>query len=222
MLEIELYWSFRSPYSYLVLPRLIALEEEYNLRIDVRPVYPLAIRTPEFFEQRHPLWFSYFMRDVHREAEFIGMPFRWPVPDPVVMNPMTRSIPTEQPYIYPVTRLGVAAVEAGRGLPFLRAASHLIWSGEADQWHQSDHLQRVTESVGLDWVKLLATAEQEAERLDQVIEANQKDQLTGGHYGVPLMVFRGEPFFGQDRFDQLKWRLLKAGMTQRSGVLGNT
>jgi len=29
--------------------------------------------------------------------------------------------------------------------------------------------------------------------------------------GVPLMAFNGEPFFGQDRFDQLRWRLLHAG-----------
>jgi 2-hydroxychromene-2-carboxylate isomerase len=30
------------------------------------------------------------------------------------------------------------------------------------------------------------------------------------------MVLDGEPFFGQDRFDQLKWRLEQRGMTRRS------
>jgi len=29
------------------------------------------------------------------------------------------------------------------------------------------------------------------------------------------MVFEGEPFFGQDRFDQLKWRLTQHGLTRR-------
>jgi 2-hydroxychromene-2-carboxylate isomerase len=29
------------------------------------------------------------------------------------------------------------------------------------------------------------------------------------------MAFNGEPFFGQDRFDQLKWRLLQAGAAPR-------
>ena len=38
----QLYWSFRSPYSYLALPRLIALEDEYDLKFEVRPVRPLA------------------------------------------------------------------------------------------------------------------------------------------------------------------------------------
>ena len=29
------------------------------------------------------------------------------------------------------------------------------------------------------------------------------------------MVFNGEPFFGQDRFDMLKWRLAQSGLTPR-------
>jgi 2-hydroxychromene-2-carboxylate isomerase len=47
------------------------------------------------------------------------------------------------------------------------------------------------------------------------VETNQADQRNGGHYGVPLMVVEGEPFFGQDRFDQLKWRLEQKGMVRR-------
>jgi hypothetical protein len=29
------------------------------------------------------------------------------------------------------------------------------------------------------------------------------------------MVFNGEPFFGQDRFDLLRWRLQNNGLTRR-------
>jgi 2-hydroxychromene-2-carboxylate isomerase len=32
---------------------------------------------------------------------------------------------------------------------------------------------------------------------------------------VPLLVFQGEPFFGQDRFDQLVWRLQQHGLETR-------
>jgi 2-hydroxychromene-2-carboxylate isomerase len=28
-------------------------------------------------------------------------------------------------------------------------------------------------------------------------------------------VFGAEPFFGQDRFDQMKWRMEQAGLTKR-------
>ena len=36
-----------------------------------------------------------------------------------------------------------------------------------------------------------------------------------GQGGVPTMSFNGEPFFGQDRFDQFFWRLRENGLTQR-------
>jgi hypothetical protein len=36
-----------------------------------------------------------------------------------------------------------------------------------------------------------------------------------GQGGVPTMSFNGEPFFGQDRFDQFFWRLRQNGLTVR-------
>ncbi|HJM51084.1 MAG TPA: hypothetical protein QGF63_14725 [Alphaproteobacteria bacterium] len=51
---IDVFWSFRSPYSYLLTPRLVALERDFELTIKVRPVYPIAIRTPDFFERVNP------------------------------------------------------------------------------------------------------------------------------------------------------------------------
>ena len=81
-LAYDLYWSFRSPYSYLVTQRLVALERDFEVRGEIRPVYPLAVRTPEFFDGRDVLWYSYLQMDIRREAEFLGLPIRWPRPDP--------------------------------------------------------------------------------------------------------------------------------------------
>jgi 2-hydroxychromene-2-carboxylate isomerase len=33
-----------------------------------------------------------------------------------------------------------------------------------------------------------------------------------GHSGVPTLVFNGAPFFGQDSFDMLVWRLKQTGL----------
>ncbi|MCZ8018211.1 DsbA family protein [Novosphingobium sp.] len=214
--SVDLYWSFRSPYSYIVVPKLIELERDWDAQVNVRPVLPIAVRQPDFFAQADPLWFSYLMRDCVRSAEFAGLPLRWPRPDPVVMDYATRTYPKEQPYIHRLTRLGVLAAEAGQGLALLRAVSHLIWSGETEGWHEGDHLARAVASAGLDLAELDARQEAEAERLDAVIKANEADQRLGGHYGVPLMVYQGEPFFGQDRYDQLVWRMQQNGMTARS------
>jgi 2-hydroxychromene-2-carboxylate isomerase len=215
MLSYDLYWSFRSPYSYMVVPRLLSLGADFDVTCNVRPVYPLAVRTPEFFDTRDPLWFSYFVADIHREAAFLGLPFRWPRPDPVLRGPDGR-YPAEQPYIHRLTHLGAAAAERGRGLEFLREASHVIWSGEVDGWHEGDHIARAATRAGLDWAELSGAVDTTPERFAAIVEENQVAQRAGGHYGVPTMVFGGEPFFGQDRFDQMRWRMEATGMKRRT------
>lgn len=213
-LSVDLYFSLRSPYSYLVLPRMAALEEDWDATVNLRVVSPIAVRQPDFFANAKPQWFGYFMRDCHRCAEFVGMPFRWARPDPVVMDPMTRAIPAEQPYIHRLVRLSQLAVERGTGMPFLLALSHLIWSGEVDGWNEGDHLASVAASVGLDLAEMDAVIVAEAERLDAITAAHEAAQMPH-HYGVPLMVFDNEPFFGQDRFDQLLWRMQQKGLERR-------
>lgn len=212
---VDLYWSFRSPYSYLVTPRLIELERDWNAQVNVWPVLPIAVRQPDFFAHADPLWTPYLMRDCVRSAEFAGMTLRWPRPDPVVMDFATRTYPKEQPHIHRLTRLGQLAAERGRGLAVLRAVSHLIWSGEVDGWHDGNHLAHAFTAAGCDLAEMDAVVAAEAERLDAAIKANEVAQREGGHYGVPLMVYEGEPFFGQDRYDQLLWRLQQKGMTRR-------
>jgi 2-hydroxychromene-2-carboxylate isomerase len=214
-LAYDLFWSFRSPYSYLITHRLVALERDFDVTANVRPVYPLAVRTPEFFDGRDPLWYSYLQMDIRREAEFLGLPIRWPRPDPVFMDMATRTYPKEQPHIHRLTRLGVAAAERGRGLAYLDEVSKLIWSGAVDRWHEGDHLAAAAERAGLDAAALDAAVNAEAPRLHTVIEQNQVDQRLAGHYGVPMIAFNGEPFFGQDRFDQFRWRLEQQGLKPR-------
>jgi 2-hydroxychromene-2-carboxylate isomerase len=214
-LTYDLYWSFRSPYSYLLTPRLVALEREFDITGNIRPVYPLAVRTPEFFDTRDPLWTSYLLRDILREAQFLGMPLCWPRPAPVFMDRATGKYPAQQPHIHRLTRLGVAAAERGRGLAYLDEVGRLIWSGSTDSWHVGDHLDRAAERAGLDPVELSRAADGEADRLHVAIEENQRAQREAGHWGVPMLVLAGEPFFGQDRFDQFKWRLGQQGLTPR-------
>ena len=214
-LSFDLFWSFRSPYSYLVTDRIATFVKDYDVTCNLRPVYPIAVRQPEFFSNSDPLWFSYFMRDIFRSAQFEGSPFAWANPDPVVMDVATRTYPKEQPYIYRLTRLGVAATERGRGLAFIEEVGRLIWSGTVTGWNEGDYLAKAVERAGLDLAELDRQVETEAERLDSVVAANQIAQREGGHYGVPLMVFEGEPFFGQDRFGQLKWRMEQKGLARR-------
>lgn len=215
-LSYDLFWSFRSPYSYMLVPRLLELEATYDVVCNVRPVYPLAVRTPEFFDSRDPLWGPYLVRDTFREAAFLGLPYRWPRPDPVRME--NGSYRVEQPHIHRLTHLGVAAAERGRGLPFLREVSHVIWSGEVDNWHEGNHLQGAAERAGLDFAAIAKAVDGNSERYAAIVESSQVAQREAGHWGVPMMVFGSEPFFGQDRFDQLVWRMKQSGLAIRAAA----
>jgi 2-hydroxychromene-2-carboxylate isomerase len=214
-LSFDLFWSFRSPYSYLATPRLLEMEREYDLTINVRPVYPLAVRTAEFFDSVHPQWIPYLMRDTYRIAEMLGLPYRWPRPDPVKIDPATRHALPDQPYIHRLTRLGCAAAEAGRGLPFLTEISCTIWSGEIDGWNEGDHLAQASARAGLDLKDLDRKIFTSPSKYEAIVQENQKAHQAAGHWGVPTMAFEGEPFFGQDRLDVLLWRLKQRGLEPR-------
>ena len=68
--------------------------------------------------------------------------------------------------------------------------------------------------AGFDLADLDVRQEAEADRLEAVIAENQAAQ-DPHHWGVPLMVFEGEAFFGQDRLDVLEWRLGESGIARR-------
>jgi len=214
-LFIDLFWSFRSPYSYLATPRLVEMARDYDLNINVRPVYPLAVRSADFFEKQNPLWNPYLLRDTMRIAEMLGLPYRWPRPDPVVIDPVTRAGVPDQPYIHRLTRLGCAAAEAGRGLPFLYEISALLWSGKADDWHTDDHMAKAATNAGVNLAALDAKIAADPDRYEAIIQENQKAHQASGHWGVPTCAFEGEPFFGQDRLDVLLWRLKQRGLRAR-------
>ena len=213
-LTAELYFSFRSPYSYLAVGRYRAMTEKYDLDIALRPVWPLAIREPDFFERNHPNWLGYTMRDMLRVAQFHDIPFGAPRPDPIVQDVATRRIAADQPHIRRVTRMGQAAARRGSGLPFAHEAGQLIWGGQED-WHEGDHLGGALARAGLDPAEIEREVAAQPDALDAEIAANQDALEAAGHWGVPTLVFDGEPFFGQDRIEMVRWRMDQKGLTER-------
>ena len=215
MASVDFYYSFRSPYSYLALPQIEALRASHEVEIAMRVVYPIAVRIPGFFKRVNPLWPPYLARDTWRLAQFHGIPYSWPKPDPIVMDIGSGEVPAEQPYIGRISRMGVAATEAGKGLEYIGALARKIWSGKYPGWNEGSHVADAAREAGLDPDTLELAAERDKERLEGVIAANEAAQTAAGHWGVPLFVFEGEPFFGQDRIELLKWRLEAAGVKRR-------
>ena len=85
----------------------------------------------------------------------------------------------------------------------------------AENWHEGNHLAEAAQRAGLDLAELDAEAVADAEALDAEIHANQAALEAGGHWGVPTLVFEGEPFFGQDRIEMALWRMQQKGLQKR-------
>lgn len=214
-LSFDFYFSFRSPYSYLATPQVEELIARYDLQPRMRIVTPIAIRIPGFFKSVNPLWPPYLLRDTFRISQMHNIPYRWPKPDPIIMDIGSGEVAADQPYIHNVSRMGAAAEREGKGFAFARRASHAIWSGEIDNWHEGGHLARAAADAGLNPNSIAATVRDDAANLAEEIERNEADQRAAGHWGVPLFVFDHEPFFGQDRLDHLIWRLKQSGLKER-------
>jgi 2-hydroxychromene-2-carboxylate isomerase len=214
-LHADLFFSFRSPYSYLAIGRYRALAQNHDVDIALRVVWPIAIRDPDLLFTGNPAAPRYILMDSFRVAQHLEIPFRWPRPDPVVQDLATREIATEQPLIRRICRIGQAASRRGKGLDFAYEVSKIIFDGTVDDWHEGGHLAGAAERAGLDLAELDAEALSDTDALDAEIAANQDALEAAGHWGVPTLVFEGEPFFGQDRIETAIWRMEQKGLATR-------
>jgi 2-hydroxychromene-2-carboxylate isomerase len=214
-LSADLFYSFRSPYSYFAARKTEKIVADYDVAVNLRAVYPLAVRVPDFFKKTNPKFLSYVAIDAPRVAQRENIPYRFPRPDPIVQDLTTLEVAEHQPYIRRVTRLAALAQTEGRSLHFVNAIAPVLWDGSVDNWHEGDHLASAAASAGYDLPTMDKTIEADPGRVDAVIAANEKDHAASGHWGVPTFVFEKEPFFGQDRIDLLLWRMESKGLVRR-------
>ena len=214
-LPVDLFFSFRSPYSYLALPKTRKLITDYDVTLNLRAVYPLAVRVPGFFKRANPQFARYVVLDSSRVAKHENIPFRFPRPDPIVQDMTTLDVAEDQPYIHRLTRLGAAAQLDGRSLEFAEAIGRVLWDGTVRGWNEGDHLANAAAAAGFDLAAMDKAVAADPDRYERVISNNEQAHAASGHWGVPTFVFENEPFFGQDRIDMLIWRMESKGLTRR-------
>lgn len=192
---LEVYYSARSPYSYLGLEQAKVLCEHYRLPILIKPVLPMMMRGLKVPDTKKMAIFH----DTKREAKVKGIPYGF------VADPLGKAV--EKGYaIYQ------CAIQQNKGLEFLiqfgRAVNSLGIRADREEG-----LKLIAEKAGLDW----AEAKPFLECGDwRTMVADNMRELNGlGLWGVPCFRHGDTLVWGQDRLWVIERKLLGIGLTKR-------
>lgn len=203
--RVDMWYSLQSDYCYFLLDRLLWLSAQ-QVDIVIRPVLGIVLRMPEATRDRGEIEQQYFLTDTERTAAYLGLPYVQPEPSPIQFVPGSIWVAAEeQPLIERLYCLFVGANRAGKGLAFLDKVGRGLWNGANPKWDQGSFLADSMAYIGLDLDQVLDSSDWND--VSEELRANHLAMLETGHWGVPLMSYQGEPFYGQDRFDQLLWRM---------------
>ena len=181
--ELEVFVSFRSPYSYLAIQQLRLIEASHDVSLKLRPVLPMVTRGLVVPRAKQ----FYIMRDTKRESERVGIPFG-NFSDPLG-DGVSRCFAV---FVY--------AEERGKGLEFLESASKGIWN-EAVEVSSDEGLMLVSERIGLtreDVNKALAD-----DGWERIAESNRQAMVELGIWGVPSFKLGRHAIWGHDRLSIL-------------------
>ena len=176
---LELFFSFRSSYSYLALDRVYAIADAYRLELRLRPVLPMVTRGAPLPAAK----LRYLLTDAAREAARLDLPFGR-IADPIGVG---------------VDRLMAVffyAREERRERDFVRNAAEAVWSRGVDVTTDKG-LRKVTGRTGLFWPNVVAALGADAWR--EEIADNAVALQDAGGCGVPTVRLGDFVAWGQDR-----------------------
>jgi 2-hydroxychromene-2-carboxylate isomerase len=184
--SVELFFSVRSPYSYLGLEYARELTEVTGATVRLRPVLPMLMRGLKV----PPAKSRYILSDVTREARIEGIDFG-KINDPL-------GLATKR-----AMALGFAVMKEGYGLEFFSAFTRGVWAQGIDGT-SDEGLRKILKNAGLsaDWLE--AALPEDAWKA--ISDANQQDMLMSGSWGVPTFRVGNTVLWGQDRM----WAVLEA------------
>ena len=178
--QLHYFCSFRSPYTYIALPRVRQLAEHYGAHLQIRFVLPMVMRGLPVPREKS----MYIVADVAREAQRVGMRYGYLV-DPVG-KPVERG--------YAVLH---QAMKAGAGLQLAQSFLQGVWADGIDAGTDSG-LYAIAARAGLD--KNFVDKALSDESWREAAAANRLELLDMDLWGVPSFRVNGLPgYWGQDR-----------------------
>ncbi len=185
--EMEMFFSFRSPYAYVGAVRAQALCEKRGMRLVIRPVLPAVMRGLVVPRAKR----IYIARDTAREARHFGVAFG-KVCDPLGPG-IARCLAAFQ-----------AAREEGKEAELVVQVGRGIWAEARDVATDRD-LRMLVERAGVSWAAVRDRVEREDWK-DEV-EANRRVLYDRGMWGVPSFSVGDFHAWGNDRLDMIERRL---------------
>ena len=187
-IQIEFYFDFVSPYSYLAATQLPGLIEATGAEIAFRPFRLLDLmkivgNRPTTIECKNKG--NYAGADIARWAAHYKVPFQ--------RNPNRRN------FDYAVLGRGaLVAIDEGRGANYVDLVFRAICAGEQDL-ADTTVFAGLLDQAGFDGAGLLraAVGAEYIARLDQ----QTADAAERGVFGSPTFFVRDQMFFGNDRLD---------------------
>jgi 2-hydroxychromene-2-carboxylate isomerase len=176
---IELFYSFRSPYSYIALQRTFEIADAFGIEVKVRPVLPMVMRGMKVPKPK----LKYIAADTFREAERRKLPFG-KISDPVGLG-VERCLAVYQ-----------YAVSEHRTREFLCSAGTAIWA-EAIDVATDKGMRKVTDRSGLFWPDVEAAMKRDDWR--EQADDNRETMMDSGSWGVPTIRMGDFVVWGQDR-----------------------
>ena len=176
---LDLFYSFRSPYSQLCLQRVFALADAFGLELVLRPVLPLMMRGADVPSRKA----RYIVRDAMREAETHGVVFGDAV------DPLGEGVERcHAVFAY--------AQAEKRDREFLLNAATLIW-GHAVDVASDAGMRKITAKTGLFWPEVKRAMDSDDWRETEA--ENRQLMLSLGTWGVPTIALGDFAVWGQDR-----------------------
>jgi 2-hydroxychromene-2-carboxylate isomerase len=182
---IEAWFSFRSPYSWLFMPRIRQLAQAYGARLELRPILPMVMRGLTVPRIKT----IYITLDCKREAERVGLPFGR------IVDPVGAGAERALAVVHHAIGLGLGETFAELALKAAFADGIAL--------AEDDGLYDVARRAGLTDAQTAAALADESWR--QRAETNRAALLDAGLWGAPTFRVNGqEAHWGQDRLWMLE------------------
>lgn len=203
-LQLEVWFSFRSPYSYLALEQLEQAVAGSSIPVVLRPIAPMVERGHTLIAAKR----NYLLQDAKRQADRLGVPFG------EVCDPLGKGVEACLAISHHLLRQAASPDEGYRALlAFARSAMRGIWA-EARDVAQYVDLRAVCERAGLPWAEASRWVAEEREAGAKLAAANAADLTAIGLWGVPTFRVGDLWLWGQDRLPILTDRLRRHALAE--------